>query len=174
VQEIEVFIATAQHLLFGHVHTGGNRLQEVLNNSSTDFLKLRNVSVFRGATTSVRTAQTMTIAKQHIAFATITGDRYEAPEKRQYAFADKKHCTCFIVVQGYELEGIVNLKGSVDPIIALRSELSDFFPIAEPKIGNIGTHQNVPATVAMVNKSMVSVIEIASPQPAETVLARLR
>ena len=174
MQEIEVFIATTQHLLFGHVHTGGNRLQEVLNDSSTDFLKIRNASVFRGAATSVRTAQTMTIAKQQIAFVTITGDRYEAPAKRQYAFADKKHCVCCVVVQGYELEGIVNLKGSLDPIVALRSELSDFFPIAEPKIGNIGTHQTVPATVAMVNKSMVSVIEIAAPEPAEAVLARLR
>jgi hypothetical protein len=163
VQEIEVFVATAQHLMLGRVQTSGNRLQEVLNDSSTDFLRLKNASVFRGATTQVRAAGNLTIAKQQIAFATITGDRYEAPQKRAYAFADKKHCNCFIVVLGFELEGTINLKGAIDPVVALRSELPEFFPIAEPKIGNLGVQQPVPATVVLVNKAMVSVIEISSP-----------
>ena len=167
MQEIEVFVATEQHLVLGRVQTSGNRLQEVLNDSSTSFLRLKNASVFRGATTPVRAASVLTIAKQQIAFATITGDRYEAPGKRAYAYADKKHCNCFVIVQGFELEGTMNLKGAIDPIFALRSELAEFFPIADPKIGNLGAQQPAPATVALVNKSMVSVIEISLPAAAE-------
>jgi hypothetical protein len=167
VQEIEVFVATQQHLVLGRVQTSGNRLQEVLNDASTDFLRLKDASIFRGATIPVRAAGTVTIAKQQIAFATIKSDRYEAPEKRAYAFADKKHCNCFVIVHGFELDGTMNLKGPADPIPALRSELPAFFPIADPKIGNLGVPQPVPATVALVNKSMVSVIEISSPAAIE-------
>jgi hypothetical protein len=171
-QETEVFVATAEHLLFGKLQTGGNRVQEVLNDINSSFLRLRDATVFRGASVPIRPAPLLLLSKQQIVFAALSGSRYEAPEKRRYAFADKKHCTCFLIASGYEIEGTVSLKGAVDPIIALNSELCDFFPVAEPKIGNIGSKQQVPATVVLVSKAMISAIEILSPEPID--LAALR
>jgi hypothetical protein len=165
-QETEVFVATAAHLLFGKLQTSGSRVQEILNDSSTDFLRLRDATVFRGASVAVRPAPLVVLAKHEVVFVALSGTKYEAPGKRAYAFADKKHCTCFVLASNYEIEGTLSLKGSADPVVALNSELSDFFPIADPKIGNIGDQKSVPAAVALVNKSMISAIEVAVSQPS--------
>jgi hypothetical protein len=173
-QETEVFVATTAHLLFGKLQTSGSRVQEILNDVNSDFLRLRDATVFRGAAVPLRAAPLLLLAKEQIVFVALSGSKYEAPDKRRYAFADKKHCTCFVIAADYEIEGTLGLKGSVDPIVALNSELADFFPIAEPKIGNIGDQQSVPAAVALVNKSMISAIEIAVGEPSVLVGSVLR
>jgi hypothetical protein len=164
-QETEVFVATAAHLLFGKLQTSGSRVQEILNDANSNFLRLRDATVFRGAALALRAAPLLVLAKEQIVFVALSGSKYEAPDKRRYAFADKKHSTCFVIAAGYEIEGTVSLKGSLDPIAALNSEFGDFFPIAEPTIGNIGDRQSVPAEVALVNKSMISAIEITVGEP---------
>ena len=163
-RETEVFIATTEHLLFGKLQTSGSRVQEVLNDASSNFLRLSEVTVFRGGALPIRTSRLLVLTKAEIVFVALSGSRYEAPEKRRYAFADKRHCTCFVIASGYEIEGTVSLKGSSDPIVALNSELGDFFPIAEPKIGNLGDNQSVPAEVALVKKTMISAIDIVALQ----------
>src|SRR5688500_14413845 len=143
-QETEVFVATAEHLLFGKLQTSGSRVQEILNDANSNFLRLRDATVFRGESVPLRAKPLPVLSKHQIVFVARSGSKYEALDKRRYAFADKRHSTCFVIASGYEIEGTVSLKGSSEPVAAINSELGDFFPIAEPKIGNIGDEQSVP------------------------------
>jgi len=153
---------TQQHFLRGTFSNHGQRLLDSLNDSTTDFITIENVEVFR-ISHDVRATQLSTVAvrKDHIGMVFLTSERHEAPERQVTHRRDKERFSAFVTCFGYDVKGTVHLRGYADPVNALTRDFEPFFPITDATVthgGNTDVHVEVP--VAMINRDAVSLFHL--------------
>lgn len=153
---------TEEHFFKGTFSTHGQRLLDSLNDTTTDFVIMKDVEVYR-ASYNVRAVElpTAAVRKEHIGMVLVTSRRHEAPEKQANHRRDKQHFPAFLTCFGYDVKGTVHLRGYADPVNALTLDFSPFFPVTDAIVthgGNTGLQVKVP--VAMVKRDAVSLFHL--------------
>lgn len=162
---IAVTLLTASHRFHGEVNTGGQRLQEVLNNSLTDFVQLENAQIYTLAnqTEMLYEEKRATIQKSQLQLVVIGEQKHEAPEKRQNYRVQKSFYEVFCVAGSYEVTGLLHLpRHTRDTIAILVREVKMFFPLTEATLTyDVRSRSALGASVVLVNKSAVSLFQIS-------------
>jgi hypothetical protein len=163
---IAVTLLTASHRFQGEINAGGQRLQEVLNNSLTDFVHLDNAQIYTLAnqTEMLYAEKRATIQKSQLQLIVIGEQKHEAPEKRQNYRVQKSFHEVFCVAGSYEVTGFLHLPRSTqDTIAILARETKMFFPLTESIVTfDVRSRSSLNASVVLVNKSIVSLFQIST------------
>ena len=162
-ERVATLVIAGQHSFAGLLDNRGLRVLELLNDASTQFLQLSEAVVHRGFINSQIKQQLgeATVPKAAIDFVLLDQSKHESPARRQHAFVEKRSHAAFVTLGNYELQGTLLLKGSPDAVGALAGELSDVFPLTSCRLSIVGGSKDpIPAGVALVNKSKLSVIHI--------------
>src|SRR5688572_4177986 len=78
-----ITVAIPGHWLLGTLSLAGNRIQEALNDSRTDFLELTEVDVHpHGNRFSAARLPDVTVAKSQVQIVAVPSSEHEAPVKR--------------------------------------------------------------------------------------------
>lgn len=159
-----VTLLTASHRFHGEMNTGGQRLQEVLNNPLTDFAQLENVQIYTLAnqTEMLYTEKRATIQKSQLQLVIIGEQKHEAPEKRQNYRIQKSFYEVFCVAGSYEVTGLIHLpRYTHDTIAILVREMKIFFPLTEATVTyDVKSRSAFNTSVALVNKAALSLFQI--------------
>lgn len=159
-----VTLLTASHRFQGEINTGGQRLQEILNNSLTDYLQLDNAQIYTLANQNemLQAEKRATVHKVQIQLAVIGEQKHEAPEKRQNYRVQKSFYEVFCVAGNYEITGLLHLpRYTVDTIAILARELKVFFPLTEATVTyDVRDRSSLNASVVLVNKAALSLFQI--------------
>lgn len=166
--DVRVVLATQEHRLEGVVPADGRRLLDVLNDSSTGFLRVFDTSVFRRHDDKrLAVVREAVVRKANIGLAIPVEMAHEASEKRFQNYVQKRQYSVFLVVLGYHVRGVVQLKKSTDPVAALTREMGTFLPVpnGEVSIGEVDFHEP-EAPVVIVNQDLVSLFSLAESKAA--------
>jgi hypothetical protein len=165
---VEILVVTGQHSFTGAVENRGLRILDVLNDANTQFLKLHEVSIYRGFDkTCIQQVSETLFPKTIIDFVLVKRQPHEAPMRRAHSLIAKHRHSALVVLDHYEIRGDFMSRGAVDPMLVLHSDSPAFFPIVSPDIylGRIG--ETVYSNVAIVNKAKVSLFHYDRPRSAE-------
>lgn len=152
-----VRLVTEEHLINATVYTHGRRLLDVLNDRTTDYLKVSDVELHRkhSPEDAVAAFSQAIVRKADLHLVIITGQEHEAPRTRLFGYVQKTRHSVFLTVPGYEVRGEMHLTGTgqPDPIAVLAQETGVFFPVTGATASHAQTGADVVVhPVVMVNK----------------------
>lgn len=161
-EHLSAMAVTQEHYFKGTFPTHGQRLLDSLNDATTDFLTMEDVEVYR-VSQNVRAMELATAAlrKEYIGMVLVTSHRHEAPERQVNHRRDKQHFPAFLTCFGYDVKGMVHLRGYAEPVNALMLDFEPFFPVTDAVVthgGNTALQVKVP--VAMVKRDAVSLFNL--------------
>jgi hypothetical protein len=157
----KITVAVSGHWLVGALRLAGTRIQEVLNDPSSDFLQLYEVEVHPPARIEcLASLAKVTVPKSKIEFIGTPSRQHEAPEKSRNNHVPKVAFKAFAIVSDYYVRGELHLASDPrDYRYILVHELSTFFALTGASVGRGGSkHFSVPLLFA--NKSYVSCFDV--------------
>lgn len=158
---IPIMLCMEAHCLAGTITSTGQRVLEILNDPASEYLKMSDAALQPNAEGGSATrVGDVTVPKSRIAVCILTMEGHEAPERRRYGYVEKRKKRGLVLVQGYEVQGTLSFRGTAEGVAALGREFGDFFPVSEATVRYPASHRSIPAKVAIVNKSLVSVLHI--------------
>jgi hypothetical protein len=172
--QVAVLLITGRHSIAGILDHRDLRVLDVLNDPTTEFLRLRQAVVSRHIQgEAIAQLNEAIIPKTTIEFVVLLDKGHEAPIRRHYGFVEKQAHGVFLLLADYEIRGAHSIKGRPDPLYSpLGHDMSSFFPITAATFSNVmSSHRPVQAGVIFVNKAKVCVIEMAG---ASAVLGHAR
>lgn len=160
---IWVVAITATHLFEGTIRVT-QRLQDVVNDTSSDFVRLDDVSVVRLGEPDVTLYETakMSIAKRALVAVLITTEQHEAPSQRVASHSMRSPQRVFITAAGLEIDGSVHLGSRYDdPTEALSLELRHFFAVTDARVLFPAVDEEpVHTPVVLVNRSLLTALAL--------------
>lgn len=164
--ELKTILVTHEHLLTAEVLLHGQRLQDVLNNRNSDFLRVTNVQIVeRHSARPVAQVPSAAIRKAEIGLAIPASPTHEAQDKRLACFVQKDEYPAVLLVMGYLVRGRLQLRETDDPVVALCRELSNFFALPHASVALPGLPDEIRTRVVLVNNRYVSLLHLARPVP---------
>ena len=159
---VSILVVSGLHSFFGEVENRGLRVLDVLNDVSTGFLQLHDVTVIRGFHGErIKRIQDAMIPKSAIDFVLLESETHEAPMRRRHSFVEKRAQRALVLMADFEIRGTFMLKGPVDSMVALGRDSSPFFPITSANVKRlVSTGESVKAGVVMINNSKVSLLHL--------------
>jgi hypothetical protein len=154
-----VILATDNHLFTAAVPTRGNRLLEVLNDHTTEFLVVNDFRLFADKNDEDSARPPAVVRKMNLALAMLP-TLHEAAERRMYYFVAKKTHACRIVVGDYTIVGSLSLRGAPDLNAILNTELQHFFPVTEAVVSHRDLRSAVRPSVVLINKDKVAALQL--------------
>jgi hypothetical protein len=164
---VSILVVAGLHSLFGELENRSLRVLDVLNDVSTSFLQLQDVTVMRGFHGErVKRIQDAMIPKAAIDFVLLESDTHEAPMRRRHSFVEKRAQRALVLMTDFEIRGTFMLKGSADSSMgALGKDSSAFFPMTTANVKRlVSTGESVKAGVVMINKAKVSLLHLEQEQ----------
>jgi hypothetical protein len=164
-----VMMITHQHRLNCILPTGGQRLQDILNVRTTEYLNIVDVQVFHSLDTDVCVANlpNALISKSSVCLVVIPIGKHEAPEQRMLKRIKKNLYDTFLSVLSFEVEGTIHLINSIrSPRLTdcLINDLKNFFPITNATISQVNSiAKPLNAPVVIVNKTYLGVFSLCDP-----------
>jgi hypothetical protein len=132
-------ILTPFHSITGTLVLRDQRLSDLLNDHRESAIRLRNVKVSRlGEPEKVVVEHsTAVIAKDEIVIAFEPPQRVNQSAKRLYSYVKRQQHEIFVVLDGFEVRGVVHTLGSIDPLdlhelITIQKER--FLPVTHARI----------------------------------------
>lgn len=160
-----VTLLTASHRFQGEINTGGQRIQEILNNALTDYVQLDNAQIYTLAnqTEMLHAEKRAIVQKSQLQLAVLGEQKHEAPEKRQNYRVQKSFHEVFCVAGSYEVAGFLHLpRYALDTIAILARDLKVFFPLTEATVTyDVRARSALNASVVLVNKAALSLFQIS-------------
>jgi hypothetical protein len=159
---VTIIVLAGRHSFSGILENRGSRVLDLLNDLSTEFLRLRDITVHRGFCEGIiAQLESGIIPKRTIDVVLLDRGHHEAPMRREHATVKKKSWGAFLVVGDYEIRGKLMLKGSTDVVNAMTCELSAFFPVKDTRLSIVGGDQSPSAAgVALINKAKAALVQI--------------
>ncbi|MFC2054208.1 hypothetical protein ACFLV7_07920 [Chloroflexota bacterium] len=161
-----VMMFTHQHRLNCILPTGGQRLREILNERTTEFLRIFDVQVFHGINADVcdSNLSDVVINKASICLVIIPTEKHEAPEQRMIKRFTKNLYAIFLSVISFEVKGtihLINSPHSQQLTNYLVHDLNNFFPITNATISQVNSSAKpLIAPVVLVNKACVGIFSL--------------
>lgn len=160
-----VIVAVAQHWLVGDVPSKGVRIQDVLTDGATEFVRLENVHVCRYAQpeSCLMKLPEVVVPKSKIEFVVIPETRHEAPVKRRDNYTVRATTDVVVVLGKHCIQGELHLPNSSnDSVYTLTRQVGRFFPITRASVsGEGGEHLNAP--VIFANRDYVDGFYLGEP-----------
>ena len=131
-----VMMMTASHRILGQMNTGGERLQDILNNKLHASIQLYDAQVFRQTEAVCEPTHfpELTVSKLLLNLVLFQEDKYEAPTKRLYGFVSKNRYNTFLTVNGYEVQGHIHFTSPPKPEIFLTDTITSFVPVTQATV----------------------------------------
>lgn len=162
--EIPVALATETYVYFGYLATGGKRLQDILNDSLTDYLTLRKVQIATSVdgNTILQELPSATIIKQQVVLGLLRQDAHEAPIKRQNYRVRRDFCEASVVIHNLRIHGALHLpRASSQASAILSRDLKNFFALTDATIiDGPDDSRSIDTAVVMVNKHALSLFYV--------------
>jgi hypothetical protein len=163
----QVTVVVAGYWLLGSLPLAGNRIQEALNDSRSDFVKLSDVEVHPLAKCEcLTTLPEVIVPKSRIEYVAVPASPHEAPEKRRNNRVAKQVYSAFAIVGEYSLSGELHLPTKPsDSIFVLTQQLGKFFALTGVTLSasRPGSKQ-LTVPLAFVNRDFVSCFQIGEPE----------
>lgn len=161
-----VELITHEHRFKATVYTRGQRLLDMLNDRTTDYLEVNDVEVHRYSAPEacIATASQAIIRKDDLHLLIITAETHEAPAQRLFGFVQKTPFHVFLTVPGYEVRGILHLTGQREsnPIAVLARQTGTFFAVTRATASQAWTGEEVlTCPVIMVNKHSLALFALS-------------
>jgi hypothetical protein len=160
--QIPAILLIEAHYVSGFIARSGQRLLEVLNDPYSQFTKLTDATLQAFGETPAVQLPEATIPKPRIVVCALTATAHEAPDKRRFAFVEKRKHKAFVMAQNYEIRGILSLKGPAEAVGALGQELNSYFPLTDATIRHAPSNRVLKVMVAIVNKQFVSMLQLGN------------
>jgi len=159
--QVRVIVGVGEHCLLGSLPLTGNRIQELLNDSNSDFLKLSDVEVHsstkRGCLAILPEA---VVPKSKIEFVARSSHEHEAKDKQWNNRVSKNVCKTFVTLSNYCVSGELHLlTATSDAAHALSNQLGRFFAVTEATVSGHGITQ-LDVSLFIVNKDFVSCLHL--------------
>jgi hypothetical protein len=123
---------TQYHRYEGKIPSRGHRLADLLNDTTTEVLEMRDVRVSQpgNGLSSPLNCQNLQLRKDSIILTIPTGT-YEAPTKRLYSYIEKQHYLAHIMLPGCQMIGTMHLPDRVNrwQLLCQDSTTPSFVPI---------------------------------------------
>ncbi len=161
-KKIPAILMIDEHLIVGEVETSGRRLLEVLNDTLTDWLQVFGAHVARRTDKAhaVSTLDELMVRKADVRIAVPGGATHESPEKRRFAYVEKKQFPTFAIIDGYEIRGAMHLKAKRE-MHQLLVDMASFVPLTEATISHVGPlDEKLDAEVAIINKTFLRALHV--------------
>jgi hypothetical protein len=159
----QITAAVFGHWLIGNLPLADFRIQEVLNDSRTDFLTLTDVEVHPlSKRECVSHLPQVIIPKGKLEFVIVPTSRHEAPEKRWNNLAAKTPFQAFAMLSGYRIWGELHLPKEPDDIhFVFTHQLSQFFALTRASVSlDPRGESQLSAPLLLANKESVSCLHI--------------
>lgn len=153
-----IIVIFEEHWVVGMVPNSGVRVLDILNDLSTDYLRLNDAQMFRekDRDRSVASVPEVVIPKEQIRLLVIPSREHEAPGKRRNTRVEKRMTEVMFVVPSYLVRGEIHLSSMRDDsLYTLASEVGTFFPITNATV-ECPTSQPINAPVVIANKAKVN------------------
>ena len=157
-------LMTDSHRVLGELRTGGERLQDLLNNKLTTCLQIHNVQVFRRseATHPPLHFPELTLSKLLLNIVLLQEDQHEAPTKRLYGYVPKNRYQTFLTVSGYEVQGDLHFTTPPKPEVILTDTLTSFIPVTQATVTTApSAGQSWSSSVVFVRRSAIALFRAA-------------
>lgn len=161
-QQIPVTLVTHEHLFKATLPSRGERILDILNDSTSDFVRIYSAHLFcRGQDTPFTMLPEVVVRKANVGLVVVTGEQHEAPQKRRNAFTAKTKYRAFLVALGYEIQGTIHLNASGDPVCVLSSEMGRFVPVQNASVSRGGIcDDGLHGQVVICNHAFISALQI--------------
>jgi hypothetical protein len=137
--KVRLLLVVQDRLVAGTLSTGGRRILEVLVDTGSNYLRLRDAKIQSNSSNSAETElEEVVVWRPHISLIALAGTEHEAPDKRCFGFVQKEQFSATVVVSGWQVVGDVHVKGHVDPFIFLERETGAFFPLTNAAMQSNG------------------------------------
>ena len=157
---------TNGHILVCRISTRGNRLLDLLNNSSSEFLQLEDVQTYRVTCRShVASFPDGVIRKSRLLLAILTDNRCKDSTRRNYAQTVKDQYAGFITIGDLEIRGKLHLGRHPDVATFLLHATGNFFPVTEANVSCVDNEDEESKPVVLINKNFVDFIQISPDKP---------
>jgi hypothetical protein len=152
-------IVVSEFLLVGTVPSTGTRIQDMLKEGNTDFIRLSDVQVCHNldSKSEAATLPEVVIPKAKIEFVILVASQHEAPQKRFNNLSTTSSSDVFALVGKYRLKGRLHLPSmGGDSLDILNNKLGRFFPITEATVNDTGDS----AWTVLANRDCVSCFHV--------------
>lgn len=165
-QETPVTLVTETYIYMGNLATGGKRLQDILNDSLTDYLNLSKVEVATSIDGSniVLEVPSAAIVKKHVVLGLLRLEKHEAPIKRQNYRVRRDFCEAAVVIHNLRIQGALHLpRASTNASAVLSRDIKNFFALTDATITNAADNDHaIDVPVVMVNKHALSLFHVGA------------
>jgi hypothetical protein len=130
-------IVVSPHWIVGSIPSNGKRIQDVLKDPSTNFVRLTDVHIYSDADCTLRiaTLPQAVFPKDRIELVILPEFRHEAPITRWNNFSVRKSAKVSAIVSKFYIEGELQLSPSTTDVThALTQQLGTFFPITRASL----------------------------------------
>jgi hypothetical protein len=170
-----VIVVVAQHWIVGSISLNGQRMQDILRDTNSNFVRLFDVQVYADAnrTTCVAALPHAMVPKDTIQLVIMPDVQHEAPVKRWNNFSARATANFSAIVGGFYVEGETQLPPStIDVVHAFTQQLGTFFPIVRASI--IGPDKKrLTVPVLFANKRFITCFNVEDAPKAENDAAEL-
>jgi hypothetical protein len=134
--QITMMLMTDSHRILGQMNTGGERLQDMLNNKLNTCIHIYDAQVLRQIESGCAPVHfpELTVSKLLLNLVLLQEDKHEAPTKRLYGFVSKNHYDTFLTVSGYEVRGHIHFTSLPKPEIFLTDTITSFVPVTQATV----------------------------------------
>lgn len=161
--EIAAIFVTQEHFLTASLQNRGQRLSDAMNDTSSDYLHLRDVRVFRrNSDQCVESLDEAVIRKSNVGLAILADAEHENPDRLMTSFVAKGEHHAFLMVFGYEVWGELHLQMQGDPVAVLTREVRKFIPVAPARLSHAGRSGDdaIRFPTVLVNRDFISLLKV--------------
>lgn len=164
---IPVVLLVGDHWISALIANEGKRLQDLLNDKTSEHLTLADARLYLTAemTEAAAVLPKAVVPKDNIVFAMITDDHHEAPRKRANSFIRKELFEVYLTIPSMEVKGFVHLHQRSDPsgfLTRLAKDNITFFPVTQSAVSAVGPLAEAShAPVTLVNRLHVDIFYLA-------------
>lgn len=164
---IPVVFLVGDHWISGLVSHEGRRLQEILNDKTSEYLTIHEVRLYLSMEMTEPVAQLprATVPKANVIVAMLADDTHENPRRRAASFVRKDTYLVYLTIPRMEIKGHVHLTQRSDPgtfLVRLAKEGTSFFPVTQSTVSAVGPlAEPTEAAVTLVNRAHVDLIYLS-------------
>ncbi|HYW79669.1 MAG TPA: hypothetical protein VE890_08835 [Thermoguttaceae bacterium] len=156
---------TAHHRYTGELPSRGYRIADILNDSSTNVLKLHD-AIASGSGVRVQDVRfDEVVLKKESVLIVIPQGKYEAPRRRRNRYIERDRYGAMVSLPGYILSGVIHLPTKPVPsfLLAENSTLPDFMGMTNVTVHS-SMHDFTPTDcgVLIVRRSALEAVQLTT------------
>lgn len=161
--KIKCVVGVPEQWLVGEVDVNGIRLQDRMNDTSTDFLSVDHVKYFlSGGNQLLARSASATLSKKSIQFVGVMKPRNEAPEQRLSRYNNRDIYLATVSVSGLIIKGSLHLPelSQANELYILSQSERAYFPLTNAVVACRSLANEIRFPLLMVNRRLVNSLHV--------------